>query len=106
LPPFWRELAAAVISPPTGFNRLSLADRFDAILASRDPAYYSRLQVGVSGTTQDDPDASTELKRNEALTDFSMDYGLPGKPGTRMSVLSIISASRGPSRAPTVSKTS
>lgn len=81
LPPFWREVAAAVISPPTGFNRLAFGDRFDAILASRAPAYYSRLQVGVSGTTQNDPGASTKLKRNEALTDFSMDYGLPGKPG-------------------------
>jgi len=29
-PGFWRELGAAVISPPTGFNRLVFGERFDA----------------------------------------------------------------------------
>ena len=28
MPKFWRELAAAAISPPTGFNRLAFGDRF------------------------------------------------------------------------------
>ena len=30
-PGFWRELAAAIISPPTGFNRLVFGDRFDTV---------------------------------------------------------------------------
>ena len=82
VPPFWRELGAAVISPSLGFNRLAFGDRFDAIFPSHDPAYYSRLQLGFSGSTQNDAGTSTtKLKRNEALVDYSIDYGLPGKPG-------------------------
>lgn len=82
VPRFWRELGAAAISPSTGFNRLVYRDRLDAIFASRNPAYYSRLQLGFSGTTNNAQGTSTtQLKRNEALADFSVDYGLPGKPG-------------------------
>ncbi len=80
--PVLRELAAAAISPSTGFNRLVYRDRLDAIFASHDPAYYSRLQLGFSGTAKNAPGTSTtQLKRNEALADFSIDYGLPGKAG-------------------------
>ena len=78
---FWREVSAAAISPPTGFNRLAFRERFSEILNSKNPAYYSRVQVGTSATTQYQPGDSTEPKQNEALADFSMDYGLPGKPG-------------------------
>jgi hypothetical protein len=81
LPRFWRELGAAAISPPVGFNRLVFDNRFDGLFSSRNPAYYSRLQVGASGTTRNDPGASARITRNEALVDFSLDYGLPGKPG-------------------------
>jgi hypothetical protein len=82
VPPLWRELGAAAISPPTGFNRLVYRDRLDAIFASHDPAYYSRLQLGFSGTAKIAQGTSTtQLKPNEALADFSVDYGLPGKPG-------------------------
>jgi hypothetical protein len=82
IPQLWREIGAAVISPPTGFNRMAFPSRLDAIFASRDPAYYSRLQLGFSGTAKSNQGASTTtLSRNEALADFSMDYGLPGKPG-------------------------
>ena len=81
LSPKWREVAAAVISPPTGFNRLAFDKRFDAIYSSRNAAYYSRIALGVSGTTQNVPGTSTEVKRNEVLLDFSLDYGLPGQPG-------------------------
>ena len=80
-PGFWRELAAAGISPATGFNRLAYGSRFDAIYDDRDPVYFSRLQVGASGATQNDPGTSSEVERYEGLLDFSMDYGLPGKPG-------------------------
>ena len=44
MPRFWRELAAAAISPPTGFNRLVFGDRFGAVFSSHDAAYYSRLR--------------------------------------------------------------
>jgi hypothetical protein len=83
LSPFWREVAAAAISPSTGFNRLVMGKRLDTIFASRDPAYYSQAQVGVMGTTDERRPASTGLKRYEARADFSLDYGMPGKEGYR-----------------------
>ncbi|MGZ5225559.1 MAG: DUF3943 domain-containing protein [Burkholderiales bacterium] len=81
LSPQWREVAAAALSPPTGFNRLAFGDRFAAIYSSRNAEYYSRLSVGVSGPTQNAQGTSTEVRRNEGLVDFALDYGLPGKPG-------------------------
>ena len=80
LSPFWRDLAAAAISPPTGFNKLVFGDRFPKF-DSHDPAYYSRLAVGVSGTREDEPGNSSRVKRTEGILDYSIDYGLPGKPG-------------------------
>jgi len=80
-PRFWREVSAAVVSPSTGFNRLAFGDRFDGIFDSHNPARYSRLGLGYAGTTQNIPGTSTALKRNELQADFSIDYGLPGKPG-------------------------
>jgi hypothetical protein len=85
LSPAWREAAAAVISPSNGFNRLAMGRRLDTIFASRSPAYYSQVQVGVMGTTQNVQGTSTVLKRNEARADFSLDYGMPGKDGYRYS---------------------
>lgn len=80
-PRLWREVGAAIISPSTGINRLAFDKRFDAIFASRNPVYYSRLGLGVADTTQNVPGTSTTRKRTEAQADFSIDYGLPGKPG-------------------------
>jgi len=82
MPPFWRELSAAAISPSTGFNRWAFGDRFDAIFASHDPVYYSRLQLGASTALQNESGASAaDTQRYEGLADYSIDYGLPGKPG-------------------------
>lgn len=81
LPRFWRELAAAAISPSTGFNRLAFGDRFDTIFPSHDPAFFTRVRLGESLTTLAQKGVSRSLIRNEVLLDFSMDYGLPGKPG-------------------------
>jgi hypothetical protein len=84
LTPFWREVAAAVISPPLGFNRNAFGDRFRKVFPSRGPIYFSRLQLGFSGTTQNESGVSrTRLRRNEALGDFFLDYGLPGKSSYR-----------------------
>jgi hypothetical protein len=80
--PFWREIAATVISPPTGFNRMAFGDRFRTVFPSNDPVYFSRLQLGFSGTAHNDAGFSTtKLKRGEVLADFLIDYGLPGKKG-------------------------
>ena len=78
---FWREVAAATISPSTGFNRLAFGDRFDTVYSSRGAAIYSRVQFGGSLTALTNQGVSQSFIRNEATLDYAMDYGLPGKPG-------------------------
>jgi hypothetical protein len=80
VPRFWREVGAAVISPATGFNRLAFGYRFDTIFPSNNPVRYARLGLGFMGTAQNDQGTSTQLTRNEAQVDFSLEYGLPGSP--------------------------
>jgi hypothetical protein len=81
MPRFWREVLAASISPPTGLNRLAFGDRFDHTFSSHDPVYYGRLALGVATNTQNKSGPSTYLQHTEEIADFSLDYGLPGKPG-------------------------
>ncbi len=81
VPQFWREVSAAAISPSTGFNRLAFGDRFGSVFSSRGASYYSRFQLGLSHATKNQSGTSTHVKPNEALADYSMEYGLPGKPG-------------------------
>jgi hypothetical protein len=81
IPSVMRETAAALISPSTGFNRLAYGKRFDSIFASRNPAYYGRLQVGFMGTAQNRGGLSSLIERNEAQANFAIEYGLPGKDG-------------------------
>jgi uncharacterized protein DUF3943 len=80
-PSFWRELVGAAISPPVGFNRLAFGERFKGIFPSKDPEYYSRVQIGIVSATEDRRGSSKKIKPHEALVDFALDYGLPGKPG-------------------------
>jgi len=90
----WREWGAAALSPPTGFNRLVFGDRYSSIFPSHDPAYFSRLDLGMTrnsevhsnvnlnaNLTPDEPSAEQTLKRNQAAGSFAFSYGLPGKPG-------------------------
>jgi hypothetical protein len=80
MPRFWRELAAAAVSPATGFNRLVFSDRYGAVYSSKDAAYYSRLGLGYSYSIREDTGVtSSEFHPNEAQIDFSIDYGLPGQ---------------------------
>ena len=80
-PRWMNELAAAAISPSTGFNRWAFGERFRPIFPSHDADFYSRLSIGATATTQNDPGLSQNLHRNEGVVDFALDYGLPGKPG-------------------------
>jgi hypothetical protein len=81
-PGFWRELGAAVISPPTGFNRLVFGNRFDDVFPSRDPAVFARFELGASlSALAHAPNVSRGIRQNEGTADFSIAYGLPGKPG-------------------------
>lgn len=68
----WREVGAAVISPPTAFNRYAFGDRYKTVFPNYDPATFWRFRLGVS------LDGSTG---RDAILDFGMSYGLPGKPG-------------------------
>ncbi len=81
-PGFWRELGAAAISPPTGFNRLVFGDRFDAVFPSRHPEIFIRLRLGATLTTTVHTGGLTEDPKSlEGSLDYSILYGLPGKPG-------------------------
>lgn len=81
-PGFWQELGAAVLSPPTGFNRLVFGNRFDAVFPSHNPAISTRFQLGTSvNTVLRGQGLVSRFKENEATADFQLAYGLPGKPG-------------------------
>ena len=78
---FSREVVAAAISPPTGFNRLAFKQRFDGIFPSNYPVHYSRVHVGIVSATQDRRGTSKAVERHEGIIDVALDYGMPGKPG-------------------------
>jgi hypothetical protein len=79
MPRFWREAAAAAISPSTGFNRLVFRDRYGSVFSSHDAAYYSRLGIGYVHSIRDEVGlTTTRFQPNEAQLDFELDYGLPG----------------------------
>jgi hypothetical protein len=81
-PGFWRELGAAVLSPPTGFNRLVFGDRFKPVFPSRNPEIFIRLRLGATLTTAvASGGVEDDVKRQEGSADYSITYGLPGKPG-------------------------
>jgi len=83
-PDAWREWFAAFISPPTGLNRLIFGDRFKPV-ESRHPATFTRVELGATNTVsvRDSQGLSRPIAQNGATGDFSMAYGLPGKPGYR-----------------------
>jgi hypothetical protein len=79
LPPFWRETAAAVVSPSTAFNRYLQGRGPETVFSSRGAEYYSRLQLGVMGTVQNvQGNSAATVERKELQADFALDYGMPG----------------------------
>ncbi len=80
-PGFWRELSAALISPPAGFNRHVFGDRFRPFFPSYDPAIFWRARLGATWNVQTSGANSSDFKQNNPIADFSITYGLPGKPG-------------------------
>ena len=80
-PGFWRELGATMISPPTGINRLAFGDRFSPVFPSHNPATFWRLRLGASINANLNQGGASTITQNEATADFSMAYGLPGRPG-------------------------
>jgi hypothetical protein len=80
--PFWRETAAAVVSPSTAFNRYLQGRGAETIFSSRGAEYYSRLQLGFMGSAQNSQgNSGVKLQRSEVQADFALDYGMPGKDG-------------------------
>jgi hypothetical protein len=81
LHPQWRELVAGTVSPATAFNRMAYGNRFRGVFPSNDPAHFTRLQLGYGGAPKGTTDtvSGTDVKKNEALADFYLEYGLPGK---------------------------
>ena len=71
-PDTMHEIGAAIISPPTAFNRYGFGDRFKSVFPSQDPETAWRFQLGSSFNS---------LSQLNANLDFDMAYGLPGKPG-------------------------
>jgi hypothetical protein len=81
-PAAWREWCAAIISPPTGLNRVLFGDRYHW-MESRDPATFTRLSLGQSFRSHvtDSFAGAHETIPQAFAADFSMEYGLPGKDG-------------------------
>jgi hypothetical protein len=80
-PGFWRELSAAGLMPSLGLNRLAYGDRFKSVFPSHDPPTFWKLRLGAStDASVSDNSAVSTVKRQEAILDFSMAYGLPGRP--------------------------
>lgn len=81
-PGIWRELSAAVLSPPTAFNRFSFGERFKPVFPSRNPAVFWRVRFGaVPIARMPSQDNSRVFHEGGVTGDLSMTYGLPGKPG-------------------------
>lgn len=86
-PGFRRELGASMISP--GVNRMAFGDRFDGVFRSNNPAVYTRIDAGTTVASTVSSDVADPLGQTipqsydtgEAIGNFTMAYGLPGKPG-------------------------
>lgn len=79
VPKTGRLLGAAAISPATAFNRAAFGRRFDPIFHSNDPAFSAQWNFGATVAEHRLEGTSQRTKRNEAIAEFSMAYGLPGQ---------------------------
>jgi hypothetical protein len=81
-PGFLRKLGATLISPSAGVNRVAFGDRFKSVFPSHGPATFWRVRIGASlNTNLNNQGSFSANKKVEATADFSLAYGLPGKPG-------------------------
>ncbi len=81
-PGFWRELGAGLLSPPNGLNRFVFGRKYSPVLQSRRPAIFAQVQGGGGKNSSIKQEGSARtLVRSIRVADFSMAYGLPGKPG-------------------------
>jgi len=79
-----RELSAALVSPPLGFNRIFVGGRYRTVFDSRGAPVFTSLGLGIANTNYTRGLGLTQvLRANEAVADFRMTYGMPGKDGYR-----------------------
>ncbi|QXE89200.1 DUF3943 domain-containing protein [Geomonas subterranea] len=83
-PPIGHRLAAAAISPPTAVNRLLFGKRFDTVFPNHSPATLWLCRAGFSLDVHS-KNLTAPVKESSqdsiGIVEFSMAYGLPGKPG-------------------------
>ena len=79
---FWHDLLADALSPPRAVNRRAFGEHFRNELADSAPAtsWQARLGANLDALSHDYSRPSALLNRN-AVGEFWMSYGLPGKPG-------------------------
>ncbi|QWV94253.1 DUF3943 domain-containing protein [Geomonas oryzisoli] len=83
-PPLGHRLAAAAISPPTAVNRLLFGKRFDTVFPNHSPATLWLCRGGFSLDVHSknlSAPVKEPSKESIGVIEFSMAYGLPGKPG-------------------------
>jgi hypothetical protein len=73
-----REIGAALVSPPTGFNRL-VSERFRGVFPSHDATVFSRLEAGGTGTVHLSGGGPGDHHERDAFVGWSVDYGLPSR---------------------------
>ncbi len=83
-PSLWREISAGLVSPPSQFNRWIFGKDYGPILEHRGPAYFAQTRLGVGRNTKIKTQGSADtINHDVAAANFSLGYGLPGKPGYR-----------------------
>ncbi|WP_236027062.1 DUF3943 domain-containing protein [Geomonas diazotrophica] len=82
-PPVGYEIAAAAISPPTAVNRALFGKRFDTVFPNHSPATLWMCRGGFSLDVHSknlSAPVKEPSKEGIGIAEFSMEYGLPGKP--------------------------
>jgi hypothetical protein len=77
---FWHDLLADALSPPRALNRRAFGEHFRSALADSAPMTSWQLRLGATVDALARAQTSTLLNRHVA-GEYSMAYGLPGKPG-------------------------
>jgi hypothetical protein len=77
----WREAAAALISPSTGFNRLVFADRSAASTRVATRHYYSRMQLGYVRDLREEVGITSTKFDPTRRSSISRSTTAPGKKG-------------------------
>ncbi|HEY5513262.1 MAG TPA: DUF3943 domain-containing protein [Geomonas sp.] len=69
-PDLWHEAGAAILSPPTAFNRLAFGDRFKPVFPSQDPPGNRGTPTGAPWTTSTSRSAARPGRKTPSTTSF------------------------------------